>query len=396
MKNRSGRVWSLACGALLSVACMSSASVWADDCEVRIGATGPMTGGAASWGLALKAGTEFQAALANDAGGLQVGNRKCKVKVVSYDAQCNAAGGAAASNYFAGEKVTAVMGPVCSPELTGFRPAAKRNGQVNFTSSYLAGALGPEWPTVFHLLQGPAVWGPLIIKEAKQRFNIRSVVILGPNDQSGTDIGGQLAKMYSAQGVKVTTEYYQRGTTNFGPNAIRIMNDAPDAVELAATPTADVTLVVKQLTDAGFNGVYGALGGIGLTPVAQGAGGVQKINAYYWLELMPVDDPGARQLRVDYARVMKTGAPENALLYPSSTAAEQLLRAISLAGTDSDAGKIATALRSTTPESRYFGKGGWRGKAQYGINQELAFPVGMGVIADHKLIGVKRVDIPAE
>ncbi|WP_244112001.1 ABC transporter substrate-binding protein [Burkholderia diffusa] len=288
------------------------------------------------------------------------------------------------------------MGPVCSSELTGFRPAARRNGQVNFTSSYLASALGPEWPMVFHLLQGPAVWGPLIIKEAKQRFNIRSVVILGPNDQSGTDIGGQLAKMYRAQGVKVTTEYYQRGTTNFGPNAIRIMNDAPDAVELAATPTADVTLLVKQLTDAGFNGVYGALGGIGLTPVAQGAGGVQKINAYYWLELMPVDDPGARQLRADYARIMKFAAPENALLYPSSTAAEQLLRAISVAGTDSDAGKIAAALRKMAPESRYFGKGGWRGKTQYGINQELAFPVGMGIISDRKLIGVKRVDIPAE
>ncbi|WP_244112002.1 hypothetical protein [Burkholderia diffusa] len=89
MIKQNGRRRFLAVGALLLIACLGSESVWSDDCEVRIGAAGPMTGGAASWGLALKDGAEFQAAVANEAGGLQLGSRKCKVKVVSYDAvQC--------------------------------------------------------------------------------------------------------------------------------------------------------------------------------------------------------------------------------------------------------------------------------------------------------------------
>ena len=49
-----------------------------------------------------------------------------------------------------------------------------------------------------------------------------------------------------------------------------------------------------------------------------------------------------------------------------------------------------------TPESRYLGKGGWRGKAQYGINQQLAFPVGMGLIANGKKEQQRRIDIPSE
>jgi branched-chain amino acid transport system substrate-binding protein len=61
-----------------------------------------------------------------------------------------------------------------------------------------------------------------------------------------------------------------------------------------------------------------------------------------------------------------------------------------------DGEAIAEALRKITPESRYFGKGGWRGKTQYNINQELAFPGGMGVISDGKVLGVKRVEIPSE
>jgi branched-chain amino acid transport system substrate-binding protein len=257
-------------------------------------------------------------------------------------------------------------------------------------------ALDRQWPLMFHMVQGPAVVGPHLIKAATSRFKMGSAVVLGPNDQSGTDGGRQTSKIYSDLGVKTTEEWYQRGTTNFAPIATRIMNLSPDTVEFATTPTADITLIVKALLEAGYKGIFGGTGGIGLTPVVNGAGGVDKIKGYYWLELMPVDDPGARKLRVDYERMMKTNPPEVANFYVASTGAEQMLRAISVAGTDRDGEKIAATLRKMKPESRYFGPGGWRGKAQYGINQELAFPIGMGVIADGKNLGVTRIEIPSE
>lgn len=93
---------------------------------------------------------------------------------------------------------------------------------------------------------------------------------------------------------------------------------------------------------------------------------------------------------------MKTPFPDNALVYSAEIVAENLLRAISIAGTDADGAKIAAALRSTTPESRYFGKHGWRGKAQYGINQEFSFPVGVHMIKDGKIVKELRIDIPSE
>ena len=381
---------------LLLTLCVTSMTAMAQDCEVKIGVTGPMSGGASSWGLATKAGAEFEAAMTNAAGGLRVGDHKCKVTVVSFDAQYTAAGGAAASSYFASQNIHAIIGPVGSPETTGFKPVAKRDGQVNFSSASATDAIGPEWPLSFHQLQSPHTSGPVLIKEAKNRFKFQSVVVIAANDQGGTTAGQALAKIYADQGVKATQEYYQRGTTNFAPLATRIMNENPDTVELAATPPGDAALLVKQLLQAGYTGVFGGLGGIGVNPVVQGAGGIDKLKGYYWLQLMPVEDPGAQRLRVDYERVMNSSPPQNDLLYTSTTATEQLLRAISAAGTDQDADKIAAALRKMTPESRYFGKGGWRGQSQYGINQELAFPVGLGIIADGKRVGVQRIEIPAE
>lgn len=380
---------------LLAIA-LASEPAAAQECEVKIGAVGPMTGGGAAFGLSSKAGADLNAALANEAGGLQVGNRKCKVKVFSYDANYTAAGGAAASNYLASEGVHVTVGPSGSPETTGFRPVAKRHGQLNFSSSYMAGVIGPEFPLAFHALQAPVTWGPIIVKAVVDKFKFKSVMVIGPNDQGGTDGSKQLAKMYADQGVKATEEYFQRGTTNFAPLATRIMNAKPDTIEISTVPPGDASILVRQLLEAGYTGAIGALGGTASTPIIQGAGGVDKLKTVYWLETAPLDEPGVVKMKADYERLLKTPPPDNANFIVHTIAAEQILRAISLAGTDQDGEKIADALRKLTPESRYLGKGGWRGKTIYGINQELAFPVGLGMILDGKKIKTQRVEIPAE
>ena len=161
----------------------------AQDCEVKIGVAGPMTGGGSAWGLAEKAGTEFEAAWTNANGGLQVGNRKCKITVASFDAQSTAAGGAAAANSFAGQNIHAVVGPIPSPETTGFKPVAKRHGQINFSHSFAVDVINPEFPLAFAVSLAPPVWGSIIVKAAKERFKFNSAVVLAPNDQGGTDAG---------------------------------------------------------------------------------------------------------------------------------------------------------------------------------------------------------------
>jgi hypothetical protein len=168
-------------------ACFASVPALAQACEGKIGAAGPMAGGAASWGLAMKAGAEFVAAQANADGGLTVGGRKCKVTVLTFDSQYTAAGAAAAANYFASQNVKVIVGPLGAPEATGVKPVAQRNGQLTFNSSFANDAISPQFPLAFHQLTGPFAWGNNMVKAAKDRFKFSSVVIVGPNDQGGTD-----------------------------------------------------------------------------------------------------------------------------------------------------------------------------------------------------------------
>ncbi|AEF88662.1 Extracellular ligand-binding receptor [Delftia sp. Cs1-4] len=393
MNNSSMRRQLASWGASLLVLATVSVAATAQECETKLGVLGPMSGGAAAWGLAMKAGVEFAAAQANEAGGVQAGNRKCKVSVVGYDSKYTADGAAAGANYLASQNVKLIVGPVGSPEATGVKPVAQRNGQLTFTSAYAKDAIGPQWPLAFHQIAGPSAWAPVLTKAAKERFKISSAVVVAPNDQGGTDVASVNAQAYKAQGVKTTEEYYQRGTTNFAPIVTRIMNLRPDAVDTASSPPADGATIVKQLLEAGFDGVIGRLGGPGTQEIIRAAGGVEKIKGFYWLELVAVDDPQVKSLLNDYQRVMKGPAPDNTLVFTAAAAARMVLKAVTTAGTSDDAEKVAAALRQLPPTDPYLGQGVWTGKASFGINQELVFPVGMGLVVGGKHVGVNKIDL---
>ena len=384
--------------ALFAVAALGLASLAvpasAQNCETKIGALGPMSGGAAAWGLALKLGVEFAAAQANEAGGVAIGEKKCKVVVVSSDTKYTAEGAAAGANYLASQDVKLIIGPVGSPEATGIKPVANRNEQLTFNSSYAKNAIGPEWPLAFHQLAGPSAWAAALATVAKDKFNIKSVVVVAPNDQGGTDVASVNAAAYKALGMKTTEEYYQRGTTNFAPIVARILSAKPDAIDTSSSPPGDAATMVKQLLEAGFTGAIGRLGGPGTPEIIRAAGGVEKLKGgFYWLELVPIDDPKVRAMLTDYQAAMKSAPPDNTLMFTAAAATRMLLKAITAAGTDKDANKVAEALRKLPAEDRYLGTGVWTGKDAFGINQELAFPVGMGLVVDGKHQGVNPVDV---
>src|SRR6266542_1385192 len=378
----------IAAGVLTSWVAMPAAA----DCEVKLGVMGPLSGAAAAWGSAMRTGVEFAAAEANKAGGVQVGGEKCRVSVTPYDSKYTADGAASCANFLARQGVKFIIGPVGSPEATGIKPVAERNGQITFNSGYAKNAIEARFPLAFHQLSGPGTWARPVAKAAKEKFGFKSIVVVAPNDQGGTDIASVDAEAYREVGVKASEEYYQRGTSNFAPIIARILSSNPDAVDTASSPPADGATIAKQLREAGFNGPLGRLGGPGTPEIIRAVGGVDKLKNFYWLEIVPTDDSGVKSLWEDYKALMGAAAPDNTLMATSVVAARMTLKAITKAGTAADDKKVAEALRSLPVEDRNLGKGEWTGQKFYGINQEINLPVGMGMIVDGKHLGVRRID----
>ncbi len=140
----------------IAVGIVTSGAAYAQSCELKIGAMGPMSGGAAQWGLAMESAAQLAEAEANAEGGLKIGAKQCKVTVVSYDSKYTADGAAAGSNALASQDIHFIIGPVGSPEATGIKPVAARNEQLAWKAAYAKDALQTRFPLMFHISPGPA------------------------------------------------------------------------------------------------------------------------------------------------------------------------------------------------------------------------------------------------
>jgi branched-chain amino acid transport system substrate-binding protein len=382
--------------AVLGLLALPVGSMAAGGCELKIGAMGPMSGPAAQWGLANEGAAVLAAAEVNSAGGLKVGGETCNVTVITRDAFYTAEGGAAAASNLASQGVKYIIGPVGSPEVAGMKPITVRNNMLAMVDSFAKNAIGPQWPMVFHLGSGPSDWAPPIIRAAKQQFRIESVVVVAPNDQGGTDIGTVDAEVYKKNGIQTTEEYYDRGTTNFAPFVARILNHKPSAVDVASSPPGDAGVIIKQLRQAGFTGPIGRNGGPGTAEIARVAGGYDVLKDFYWYECVPTADPKVQEISAQYKKLLGKDAPQNTFFWLWTAGSRMMLKAIAKAGTITDTAKVAETLRNMPVEDPNLGKGLWTGKAFYGINQELSFPFGVGMIVNGKEVGVKRVEVTGQ
>jgi len=381
----------LAAATAICVVC-TTLPAWGQGCELKIGSMGPMSGGAAQWGLAMDAAARMAAAEVNAEGGLKVGNKTCHVTVVAYDSKYTADGAAAGANALAAEGIHFIIGPVGAPEATGIKPVAARNEQIAWNASYAKDALMPRYPLMFHMGPGPGAWADAVIKQALKYFKITSVALIAPNDQGGTDIVSVDEVAYKDNGIKTTSEYYQRGTTNFAPIITRILAANPDAVDTASSPPGDAGVIVKQLRLAGFTGPIGRNGGPGTAEILRVCGGIDVLKDFYWYEAQPPNTPQMRAIDEEYKKLLGKDQTFGTSMWSNLPGARMTLKAIEVAGTMDDVQKVAEALRHLPVDDPNMGKGVWSGQKQFGIAQELMFAFGVGIIKDGKEIGVTRVE----
>lgn len=352
----------------------------AQGAEAVIGVAACQSGPAAQWGIAARKATEFAAAEVNRAGLLKIDGQSVTLKVLSIDAKYTAEGAAAAANTLASEGVKIIIGGAGSPEVTGMKPIALRNQMLLMVNSYAKNAIGPQWPLAFHCSPGPSAWADPIIKASKERYGFDSAMIVAPNDQGGTDVAEVNAEVFKANGVETSAEYYQRGTTNFAPIVTRIMNAGPKAVDLASSPPGDAGTLIKQLRQAGFDGPILRLGGPGYSEIKRIAGGDEVLKDFIWFEPIVVDDK-AKRIEDAYRELMGEERPENNLFFQWVLAARMVIRAAIEAQSVTDTEKVAEALRAMPVSDPDIGDGYWIGQDFFGINQELSFPFGMGMVA---------------
>ncbi|HEV8436653.1 MAG TPA: ABC transporter substrate-binding protein [Methylomirabilota bacterium] len=244
----------------LALAVVGSRPAPAAEKTLTIGLLGPLSGGAASYGVELQRGAEMRADEINKAGGLKVGNDVYKIKLVAYDHKAQAADAATATNKLVfQDKAKYVIGNAVGATCNAAQTITEPNKVLFAFVCWGTANLAPEKPYSFRSMLSQWELAEPFYRWVKENHpKIKRVAVISPNDTSGKDTNTAVVKALKGLGFEVTAdEYYERGTKDFYPLLTKMLAQKPDMIDVAAAPAGEAGLILKQAMELGFTGAKG-------------------------------------------------------------------------------------------------------------------------------------------
>jgi len=341
------------------------------DEELKIGGIAPLSGGGTAWGLAVQRGTEMAIEEVNKAGGLKIGDKTYKPKLVMYDDQYTAAGGrTAAERLINVEGVKYIMGPIGSPSALAVAPITNKAKVILLSNGYAPEILrnAGEDAYNFRVMNSNIEFGPAMVKWLRERHpEIKKVAIIVPNDSTGQAVLPTLGAAYKANGFEVWSETYERGTKEFMPLLTRMLTQNVDLLDLNSNAPGEAGLLLKQARQVGYKKMVWQVGGPSVDEVATIAGPLA--NGFLSYDVFDFNDPSAKAFTEAYRA--KWSGVINAQTPGWYNGTKILFKALQEAGS-LDTDKVREALTKIQGyDAGIYGPVTWGGKSDYGIAHQL-------------------------
>lgn len=363
---------------------------------IKLGVSAPMSGAAAIWGLGMEWLCKQAAQGINDAGGVKVGGKSYKFEIVALDNKYNAADGAkVAQTLLNRDDMRYIVGSVGTAPVMALQSLSERKGALLFTTAWGASIKGPKFPLTFTQINTPAEVMPPLYQYVKQQHpNVKTVALLNPNDATGKESEVVARKVWESLGVKVvSSDWYERGTTEFQPIAAKLAGQKPDAIDLGTAPPPDAGVVFKEIKVLGWNGVKIVAAGTSAEAMLKVGG--DAVEGVYMGLSADFDGPQATetQRRLNKGLRAAVGEPIN-IVQIGGYDAIMALKAGMEAANSLDPKAIAAVLPKIVFETSY-GKTAFGGASTYGSPQHMLLPVIVTQVQKGKLVEVRRL-VPEE
>ena len=377
---------------LLSVAGFTwAAAVPAQVDTLKIGVVSALSGPGSEWGLAQDGAAKIVAMELNAKGGLKVGNKTYKVEVISYDDQYKAAlSVTGATRLIEQDKVKFVVGPMGSAALLAVKPLYEKNKILAIIGAYTEKALDANTKYIFWGFPTQVEFaGPFVEWLKKNKPDLKTVVELEPNDETGWSSQKVLKERYESSGYKiVASELFERSLKDFQPLLTRILAAKPDIIELGTTPPSLAGLVIRQARELGFKGQFVKIGGGFDAPQIVAIAGKDFVEGFIFAASADTTTANYKNLESQYAKVLKPPMNEFTLYFYDDV--RMLFDAIQTAGTVEDTDKVRMALEKLTPYKGLQGTIRWGGMKAYGSNHQILTPTFIATLKDGKVVIIGR------
>lgn len=360
--------------------------------KIKLGLSVPASGSAAAWGKAGEWLCKRAAEEIAQAGGVKVGTQAYDFDCIAYDNKYNAAEGAkVAQTLLNRDGVKFISLSVGTAPVRALQSLTERSGVVLFTTGWGRSIKGPSFPLTFTQMNTPVeLFKPLLTYVKQQHAEIKSVVLLNPNDATGQDAAPVAEEVWGSLGVKVLSkDWYERGTTEFQPIAAKIAAMKPDAVDFGTTVPGDAGAIFRELKVLGWKGVQVLAVGTGTDGIVTTGG--EAANGTYLGAAIPLDGKLAtdKQRALNAAARAVSGEDLNGITLGGYDAVYALKAAIEKAQS-LEPKAVAAALPTVTFES-FYGPSAFGAKDVYGSPQQQLIPVIVTQIQGGKLVELQRI-----
>ncbi len=362
---------------LSSVVAVSSYSASAE--TLKLGVLATISGAGTAWGIAMQGAAELAAEDVNSKGGLDVGGKKYKVEVVTYDDHYKAADALTAFNRLVfDDGIKFVVGPLGSAPALAVLPVASENKVITMTMAFTPKALSPDFAYSFRPVIPTDVFSDPQIGWVVKKLGVKRAGGLFPNDESGQQIAIANEAAYVAAGAKfVSKEFFERERVDFVPLLTRVLAQNIDVFELDGNAPQTAGLLVKQLRELGFKGPIIRTGGDATADILKIAGNEATENVYVH---QPIDTESAAIKQYTKRFETKYNTPLNGFSPFFYANLQMLFAAMQKAGTVTDTDKVRAAMSNQKDFETVLGKVNWMGQAQWKSNQQFDAPYYVALI----------------
>ena len=374
----------------------SAAPAAAAEKTLEIGVLGPLSGGAASYGVELVRAAEIRTDEINKAGGLKVGGDVYKIKLVTYDHKASAADAATAANKLIfQDKVKYIIGNAVGATCNAVQTVSEPQKVLFAFVCWGTNNLGPDKPYSFRsMLSQWEVAEPFYRWVKDKHPAIKKIAIISPNDTSGLDTNTAVVKAVKSLGLElVAEETYERGTKDFYPILNKILAKKPDLLDVAASPPGEAGLILKQAHELGFKGAKGWTAGTNPASLVSISG--PEAAEHLWSPLninvkSDFVDARVRKFGDEYEKRYKE--VPGAIAVANYAAFDVITKAMQEAGSV-DTDKVLAALTSR-PYDTVWGRLAIGAKETYGIDRQFLYPMVISEIRSGKSVDIEQV-LPA-
>jgi branched-chain amino acid transport system substrate-binding protein len=199
----------------------------------------------------------------NEKGGINIKGKSYKLDYVEYDTECRAeVGVAAAERLIEKDKVSFILGGMCSGVTLAVMKVTERAKipQITAVSTHPK-ITDPAYrdPYMFRNKDTDKMRIKYISRDMAEDLKLKSVALIGPNDDFGRGRTEAYKKALEGKGIKVLeTVLFNPAQEDFLIELQKIKRKDPEALILAVNAPEHCELLVRQARQVGFDKIIGS------------------------------------------------------------------------------------------------------------------------------------------